>query len=226
MFRCSARRAVATSLVVLIVLCLIGVAGVAFYFSQNLKSNDSAGSISQSQTGQSDINSTSTTFPTTATSGKVLESQNSSNTSNQTSKVHITQSTTSTQVSSITGTTITLESGDLFAGVMSNSIGSANASGSPYVSMVLNNPGQKTSVTSFGITVTAFEEYATAVYCTSGNYGTCNILSVNSPVVATGSSTSITFYFYGSGNVTSGQTYNFTINFANGQWFSGSLTAQ
>lgn len=236
MFRRSARRAVGTSIVVLIVICLIGVAGVAFYFSQNMKTTNNTSSTSSSQTTQSTITSISTTqtslnsqtiyTPTSTTSGKVSQSQTVSTTSAQTSKVQTTQSTTSIQASSITGTTITLKSGDLLAGVMQGSPGTANASGSPYVSMILNNPGQKTSITSFGITMTGFGEYATAAYCTSGNYGSCNVLSVNSPILAASSTTAITLYFYGSGNVTSGQAYSYIIDFANGQWFSGTLIAQ
>ena len=237
MFRRSARKAVGTSLVVLIVICLIGVAGVAFYFGQNIfKSTNNSSSTNQSQTVQSTVSSISTTqanlnsqtmYTTTSTTlGKVSQSQTVSTTSSQTSKVQTTQSTTTSQVSLVTGTTVTLKSGDLFAGVMQGSPGTANASGSPYVSMVLNNPGQKTSITSFGIAMTGFGEYATAAYCTSGNYGSCNTLSVNSPILAASSTTAITLYFYGSGNVTSGQTYNYIIDFANGQWFSGSLTAQ
>lgn len=237
MFRRSAHRAVGSSLIVLIVICLIGVAGVAFYFGQNMfKSTNNASSTYSSQTTQSTINSISTTrislnsqtidTTTSTTSVRVSQSQTVSAASSQTSKVQTTQSTTSSQASSITGTTITLKSGDLFAGVMQGSPGTANASGSPYVSMLLNNPGQKTSITSFGITMTGFGEYATAVYCTTGNYGSCNVLSANAPILAAGSTTAITLYFYGSGNVTSGQTYSYIIDFANGQWFAGSLTAE
>ena len=233
MFRPSARRAIGTSLVVLVVACLISLAGVAFYLGQNsLKpSNNVVSPTSQAQTVQSTTRTTlnsQTMYATTSTTSREVSQSltTGSTTSSQISKVQTTQSTTSSQGSSTAGTTITLESGNLFAGIMKSSPGAANATGSPYVSIVLNNPGEKTSISSFGLTVTGFGESATAVYCTPGNGGACNILSVNTPILAAGSATALTLYFYGSGNITSGQTYGYLIDFANGQWFSGSLTAQ
>ena len=122
--------------------------------------------------------------------------------------------------------TVTLTSGNLFAGTMSGSAGTANATGSPYISMALNDPGTKTTISSFGLTGSQSGVSASAAYCVVGTGGTCAAIATNIPNLTAGAVTSLTLWFYGTGSLVSGQTYNYVISFANGQSVSGSLIAQ
>jgi hypothetical protein len=237
MFSASARKAMSIGLVVAFLAGLIVVGAGAFFVGQNFSVMKTTTSDGQDTSALQTVQTITTTQTLLVTQTQYVTQSDTS--SGQASKTQTTQSTTSNQDSTAqsTGSTttssqssnalaITLESGSLFAGTMGNSAGTANETGSPYVTMSLNNPGAKTSITSFGISVTGFGESATSAYCTSGKEGTCNSLSTNIPSLAGNAITSLTLYFYGSGNITSGDTYNYLINFANGQSFSGSLTAQ
>jgi hypothetical protein len=234
MFSASARKAISMVLVVAFLAGLVVVGGGAFYVGQ-ISANKAAANTGQGTSSLQTVQTITTTQTVLIT--QTQYGSQSGGSSSQGSKTQTTQSSTSNRVStsqvmgSTTTTqtsnalTITLESDYLYAGTMTSSPGTANSTGSPYISMVLNNPGTKTSITSFGITLTGFGESATAAYCISGTTGTCKNLSVNTPSLAGNAITSLTLYFYGSGNITSGDTYNYLINFGNGQSFSGSLTA-
>ncbi|SRR5579863_9242342 len=125
--------------------------------------------------------------------------------------------------------TIQLNSATLFGGA---TLGSAPATTSAcpttnaYMTLSLNNPGALTSLSS--VTITGSSNFGTiaSVYAAVGS-GDCNTLATAQ--VAAGAVTSLTLVFVASGSpgtLLSGQTFNYVINFGNGQSVSGSLVAQ
>ena len=118
--------------------------------------------------------------------------------------------------------TVTLSSATLYGGTEQASTGLPIASGATYMTFALNNPGSISTIT--GITLTGAGVSSISTWETSGgtDFGT-------SPynVLAAGQVTSYTFYPYGTiQSITTGQTFNYVISFANGQSVSGSVIAQ
>jgi flagellin-like protein len=127
--------------------------------------------------------------------------------------------------------TVTLTSGNLFAGGISTApTGAAceSVSGEAYITVALNDPGAATSMNSFTLTGSSLSGSVPGVYYDVS--GTCTSISTTPPSLNAGAVTPLTLYFFkGTGSatsLTSGQTYNYVINFANGQSVSGSLIAQ
>ena len=128
--------------------------------------------------------------------------------------------------------TITLTSGNLFAGslaTISNNTADCPTSSQSYITMALNNPGAQTNITSFTLTGSSLTGQVAAYYAYPKT-GFCTLVETNTaPGLSGGSVTPVTLYFAeSSGNaiVTSGQTYNYVINFKNGQSVSGTFIAQ
>jgi flagellin-like protein len=129
--------------------------------------------------------------------------------------------------------TITLTSGNLAAGVT----GSSTVAATAYLTMSLNNPGADTYVSSLTLTSSSLTSSivswcaptssggAPAAGCTAIVF-TADTVGAND--VGAGKVTPMTFYPQSSSSVpiTSGQTFNYVINFANGQSVSGSLLAE
>jgi flagellin-like protein len=125
--------------------------------------------------------------------------------------------------------TITLTSGNLAAGVTGNSTKSPSA----YLTMSLNNPGADTYISSLTLTssslsssIITWAPVAGTTGCTAGSF-TADSTSFND--VGAGKVSPLTFYPCPASDqvpITSGQTFNYVINFANGQSVSGSLLAE
>jgi len=129
--------------------------------------------------------------------------------------------------------TITLTSGNLFAGSLGTitTTLACPTTGQSYITMSLNNPGAKTNITSFTLTGSSLTGTVNPYFSTTST--TCPLISgsapVTEPVLVGGSVSPVALYFSSSTSgalVTSGQTYNYVINFGNGQSVSGSLIAQ
>jgi flagellin-like protein len=117
--------------------------------------------------------------------------------------------------------TVTLSSATLYGGTEPAALAPA-ASGATYMTFSLNNPGSASTVTSVTLTGAGI----TAVTQWGNNGGTDYLLSGNNALSA-GQVSSYTFYPYGtSQTITTGQTFNYVISFANGQSVSGSVIAQ
>lgn len=127
--------------------------------------------------------------------------------------------------------TVTLSSANLFAGgINTPKAGTVCVnSGQSYLSFSLNNPGAATSIT--GLTLTG-NALGSIVVITNGGSGCTPVTSSASLPLQAGQVTPITVYFsYANATdtlsyITSGQTFNYVINFQNGQSVSGSLIAQ
>lgn len=130
--------------------------------------------------------------------------------------VTVTQNEIVTSVVTIFETSfITLTSANLQSGTASNSTmrGTAN------IIFSLSNNGSSTVITSMELTGSGLAP--TTVYqCSSST--SCS--AINNAVVNAQSVTSVSFYF--SSAINNSQTYNYVIDFANGQSVSGSLIAQ
>ena len=125
--------------------------------------------------------------------------------------------------------TVTLASATLYGGVTADPITLATSS----MTLALNNPGSASSITSLTLTGTGLNAPVTVWSTTSSTASQItfvNSYNANSPnAMSPGQVTSFTFYpvtLSGSVPVTTGQTFNYVINFANGQSVSGSLIAQ
>jgi flagellin-like protein len=124
--------------------------------------------------------------------------------------------------------TVTLASATLYGGVTeSNSVAATSS-----LTLSLNNPGSATTVTS--ITITGSGISPVSIWSTAATAGT-NTVNFNAGYTAGGANamspgavSSFTFYPWSasSQSITTGQTFNYVINFANGQSVSGSLIAQ
>lgn len=124
--------------------------------------------------------------------------------------------------------TVTLVSATLYGGVTASTSQAATSS----LTLSLNNPGTATTITSLTLTGTGISAI-TSWDASSGNGS--NTINFGAAYVAGGvnalSSNSVTpFAFYpysaSSQSITTGQTFNYVITFANGQSVSGSLIAQ
>ena len=120
--------------------------------------------------------------------------------------------------------TVTLSSATLYGGTEPIAIGNPPASGATYLQFSLNNPGSASTIT--GITMTGAGIASVTLWGTNG--GSAFSVSPNN-VLSGGQVSSYTFYPYGNAvaqTITTGQTFNYVISFANGQSVSGSLIAQ
>ena len=126
--------------------------------------------------------------------------------------------------------TVTLSSATLYGGVSADPVTTATSS----LTLSLNNPGSASAITSLTLTGTGLQSPITT-WSGVPNAGGAQIVFVNSydslsiyNALSPGQVTSYTFYPSTSASVpiTTGQTFNYVINFANGQSVSGSLIAQ
>lgn len=120
----------------------------------------------------------------------------------------------------------TLTSANLFAGTLPTTT-QCSASGQAYISFAINNLGKQTSITRFALTGSSLNGNIITANYLSGS--SCTSISASGePTMSASSVTPITLYFSSSasGILASGQTYNFIIDFANGQSISGTLIAQ
>ena len=124
--------------------------------------------------------------------------------------------------------TVTLTSGTLYGGVSACSVCTTKVTGTSSLSFSLNNPGSATVITSVTITgagITAIDTWA----LNSGNTTQVAFASpMNGNAMLPGAVTPFTYYPTSnpSQSITTGQTFNYVINFQNGQSVSGALIAQ
>ena len=193
-------RAVSTGAAVGIALIIVVVAFSSLYFGQNYIKGASTVTENQGTTQNLNQQTTQSTSQTASTT------TSSSNTDNEFGS---------------NAQPITLTSANLYGGTEASALG-VPASGATYVTFALENPSSTSSITGISLTgagitaVTLWETASGTAYSTSPNnelYG--------------GQVNSFTFYSYGTAqSITTGQTFNYVISFANGQSVSGSLIAQ
>jgi flagellin-like protein len=130
--------------------------------------------------------------------------------------------------------TVTLASATLYGGI--SGLTSKLDRNTTSLGVSLNNPGSATTITSLELTGTSLTTPLQAWNFTTGQssqssaagyvFGTGT--SPTAPDMLAGQVNSYTFYALAATYlaVTTGQTYNYVINFANGQSVSGSLIAQ
>jgi len=124
--------------------------------------------------------------------------------------------------------TVTLASATLYGGVSASGAATATSS----LSLALNNPGSATTISSLTLTGTGLPTPVTSWSTTSSNMSSVNFANTGAGQpnsMVPGAVTTFTFYpitFSGQQSITTGQTFNYVINFANGQSVSGSLIAQ
>jgi FlaG/FlaF family flagellin (archaellin) len=125
--------------------------------------------------------------------------------------------------------TVTLVSATLFGGVTASAATTATSS----LAITLNNPGSATTVTSLTMTGSGINSTITQ-WDFSGNSG-ANTIDFGSTYSVGGQNainpglvSSLTYYPFSDSSqpILTGQTFNYVINFANGQSVSGSLVAQ
>jgi flagellin-like protein len=118
--------------------------------------------------------------------------------------------------------TITLSSATLYGGIESAARG-GSLSGSSYMTFSLNNPGSASSISSITLTGSGI-----AAITTWENSGGTDFLQSGNNYLSGGQVSPYTLYPYGNNlnTITTGQTFNYVISFANGQSVSGSLVAQ
>jgi len=124
--------------------------------------------------------------------------------------------------------TVTLSSATLYGGVSATAAQAATSS----ITISLNNPGSATVIS--GITLTGAGIATISGWDTAAGQSAAPSLqftpyTVNNPnAMAPGAVTSFTFYPWNaaSQSILTGQTFNYVLNFANGQSVSGSLIAQ
>ena len=128
--------------------------------------------------------------------------------------------------------TVTLASATLYGGVSSATATNATTS----LTLALNNPGSATYISSLTLTGTAISSISG--WCPNSDKvaaGGCTLVAwtavgPNNQMLP-GQVTSFTFFPSSVGvqttqSITTGQTFNYVINFANGQSVSGALIAQ
>ncbi len=127
--------------------------------------------------------------------------------------------------------TVTLSSATLYGGVSQDSTPTTASSS---LTLSLNNPGSSSAITSVTLTGTGLSSPITT-WSTTAAYNAANVIifvnsynSLSPNALSPGQVTSYTFYPVTASSVpiTTGQTFNYVINFANGQSVSGSLIAQ
>lgn len=122
---------------------------------------------------------------------------------------------------------ITTPSVTLYSGTFSTASNTAICGGTAYLAVSETNPGSATSVTS--VTISGGGVAASTVGLFSAAQATVNpgCTAASAAGLVTGGSTpSSTLNIYVSATLVSGSTYNYVINYANGQAVSGSLIAQ
>jgi flagellin-like protein len=119
--------------------------------------------------------------------------------------------------------TVTLSSATLYGGTEAALITGASTA---YITFSLNNPGTGSTVT--GLTLTGSGITAvTNWYVSGGASFSQSPAQIGSNSLPGGQVTSYTYFPFGvSQPITTGQTYNYVVTFANGQSVSGSLIAQ
>jgi FlaG/FlaF family flagellin (archaellin) len=124
--------------------------------------------------------------------------------------------------------TVTLSSATLYGGVTASSIIAATSS----VTVSLNNPGSATTITSITLTGSGISTITNWQLAAASGTNTVNFAATyvngGANAMGPGAVTSFTFFPWSgsSQSITTGQTFNYVINFANGQSVSGSLIAQ
>jgi hypothetical protein len=134
--------------------------------------------------------------------------------------------------------TITLTSATLYGGQEAATVGPVGGppTSTSYLVVAFNNPGSLTAISSITMTGSGIA----AAYSWEFSNGTAvnfTVTSSGNPVgvgagmwgngLPGGQVTSFSFFPYGTAQpITTGQVYNYVINFANGQSVSGSLIAQ
>lgn len=124
--------------------------------------------------------------------------------------------------------TVTLSSGTLYGGVTASGTVAATSS----LTVSLNNPGSATTVTSITLTGSGISTIQNWQQGSAAGTNTVNFAATYSAgganAMSPGAVSSFTFYPWSasSQSITTGQTFNYVINFANGQSVSGSLIAQ
>jgi flagellin-like protein len=124
--------------------------------------------------------------------------------------------------------TVTLSSATLYGGV--SATGAKNATSS--LTVALNNPGSASYIT--GVTMTGAGIATISSWDNNTDFSAAANLVVftashpGNTAMTPGSVTSFTFYPEATSqqSITTGQVFNYVINFANGQSVSGSLIAQ
>ena len=127
--------------------------------------------------------------------------------------------------------TVTLSSATLYGGVDATALLAPTSS----MTFSLNNPGSATTIT--GVTLTGAGLVSTIIAWDIGNLASPAANNINfgqaygvgNPnAMPPGTVTSFTFYPWSAAqqSILTGQTFNYVINFANGQSVSGSLIAQ
>ncbi len=125
--------------------------------------------------------------------------------------------------------TVTLSSGTLYGGVTADPVTAATSS----LTISLNNPGSATTISSITLTgsgistITGWDTGSLSSAAANVNFNQ-GYTSGNPNAMGPGAVTSFTFFPWSaaSQSITTGQTFNYVINFANGQSVSGSLIAQ
>jgi flagellin-like protein len=124
--------------------------------------------------------------------------------------------------------TVTLSSGTLYGGVTASSSVPATSS----LTISLNNPGSATTISSITLTGSGISTITQWQLAAGSGTNTVNFGATYAPgganAMSPGSVSSFTFFPWSSSSqsITTGQTFNYVINFANGQSVSGSLIAQ
>jgi len=150
---------------------------------------------------------------------------------NPTNQTLIAQNQSQTNPFGIVGSnveTVTLSSATLYGGVTASASSAATSS----LTISLNDPGSATTITSVSLTgagITTATQWQTAAGAgtTTVNFG--QAYTAGSPnAMGPDAVTSFTFYTWSAASqpILTGQTFNYVINFANGQSVSGSLIAQ
>ena len=124
--------------------------------------------------------------------------------------------------------TVTLSSGTLYGGVTASSSVVPTSS----LTISLNNPGSATTVSSITLTGSGISTIVNWQAVAGAGTNTVNFnagyVAGGANAMSPGAVSSFTFFPWSSASqtITTGQTFNYVINFANGQSVSGSLIAQ
>jgi flagellin-like protein len=123
--------------------------------------------------------------------------------------------------------TVTLSSATLYGGVSATAASAATSS----LVFALNNPGSATYVTSLtlsGAGIATISTWDNTTAATGGGNTISFASSTGNNAMNAGTVSSYTYYPSAASaeSITTGQVFNYVINFANGQSVSGSLIAQ
>lgn len=125
--------------------------------------------------------------------------------------------------------TVTLSSATLYGGAETPPLSAPPTTGGTYLVFSLNNPGSSSSVS--GVTLTGSGIPSVNSWDISGSGATTAVnfaatIGGAPNALPGGAVTAYTLFAVGTGTITTGQVYNYVINFLNGQSVSGSLIAQ